>query len=287
VRHRGTFAGSLLLSAGLLAAVVAAPASASAHHPGLAPKGTKIATTVTNKYGRVLANTKGRVMYVHTTDKGSVSTCHAACLSFWPPVTSRVRPVAGKGVSVRHLARNAKGQVTYYGHPLYYFVSGKARGNASGEGEAHFFVVSTTGKAIKAPKKKPTKSAGPTGPAEVTTATAGATTVLATKAGRTLYALTNPTEMASFWCTGSCLTVWVPLLTKGAPTAGGSALTGDLSTVNRPDVGTQVTYNGYPVYRYTGDSAAGQDTGQGLFGPYYPTTLQYWYDVLPNGTLNM
>jgi predicted lipoprotein with Yx(FWY)xxD motif len=281
VRHRGKLAGSLLLSAGLLAAAVAAPALASSPHTGMAPKGTKIATTVTKKYGRIVANTRGRVMYVHTTDKGSVSTCRGACLSFWPRVTSKVKPVAGKDIRAKHLARNAKGQVTYYGHPLYYFVSGKARGNASGEGEAHFYVVSITGKAIKAPKK-PTKAAGPTGPAEVTTGMVGATEVLTSKNGHTLYAL-DPNELPSWSCTGTCTSVWLPLLTKGAPTAAGDAMASKLGTAKRPNGSFQVTYAGFPVYDYKPDTAAGQDKGQLAPGPY----LNYWYDLMPDGSFNI
>jgi predicted lipoprotein with Yx(FWY)xxD motif len=270
-----------------MAAGISAPALAATHHTSMSPKGTKIATTVTKKYGRILANTKGRVMYLHTTDKGSVSKCTGLCAGAWPKVTSKVKPVAGKGISAKHLKRNAKGQVLYFDHPLYYFASGKAKGNASGEGLADFFVVGTNGKGIR--HAKPAKSTGPTGPAEVNTAMVGSATVLVTKAGRTLYALTAPDEKTTFSCKASCLSNWVPLLTKGAPTAAGTASAGMLGTVSRSGIGTQVTYNGYPVYRFTGDSKAGQHNGQGDFGPdYVPPayTMQKWYDVLPSGTPN-
>ena len=181
MRHRGKIAGSLLLSAGLLAAVVSAPALASTHHSAMHPKGTKIATRATKKYGRVVANTKGRVMYRFLGDKTSVSHCNGACASIWPHVTSKGKPVAGTGISAKHLRRNAKGQVTYYGHPLYYFADGKSPGNTSGEGLNTFYVVGVHGAAIKTAKKKPAKAAGPTGPAVVTTGMAGGTEVITSK----------------------------------------------------------------------------------------------------------
>jgi predicted lipoprotein with Yx(FWY)xxD motif len=280
VRNRATLAASILFSAGLMAAAVSAPALASTQHRTTHPKGTTISTRVTPKFGRILANTKGRVMYLHTTDQRTVSTCTGVCASAWPKVTSKAKPLAAKGVSAKHLARNKKGQVTYYGHPLYYFVGS----GASGEGEASFFVVSTTGKAVH-PKKATKPGTGATGAAEVTTGMAGGTTVITTKAGRTLYALGVFAEnTGTFWCTAACVHTWIPLLTKGTPTAAGDAMQSDLKFVKRAGIGDQVTYNGYPVYRYKGDTAAGQDNGEGLAGPY--ANGQVWNDVTPAGALN-
>ena len=120
----------------------------------------------------------------------------------------------------------------------------------------------------------------------MTTGTVGSshTEVITSRNGHTLYALTNPDETAGFWCGGSCLRVWVPLLTKGAPTAGGDAQAAKLGTISHPGAGRQVTYNGFPVYDYTGDTAAGQDSGEGLTGPY--GLGQTWDDLTPAGAFN-
>jgi predicted lipoprotein with Yx(FWY)xxD motif len=228
-------------------------------------------------------------MYVHTTDKGTVSKCSGVCASAWPKVMSKGKPDPGKDIKGKHLKRNAKGQVTYYGHPLYYFASDTAPGKITGEGLVHFFVVSTSGKVIKKPIKKTKPTTGPTGPAEVTTGMVGKVEVLTTKTGRTLYALDSPTEASKLYCKGACLTNWLPLLTKGAPTAGGDADAGMLATITRSGLGTQVTYNGLPVYSFTGDTAAGQASGEMDFGPLYsvpPYTLQYWYDLTPAGAFH-
>jgi len=39
--------------------------------------------------------------------------------------------------------------------------------------------------------------------------------------------------------------------------------------ITRPGGVRQVTINGYPVYRYAGDKAPGQDTGNGIEGAWH------------------
>jgi predicted lipoprotein with Yx(FWY)xxD motif len=282
MRHRGQLAATILLATSVAAAAGTLPALASAHH-----EGAEISTHRTT-LGRVLSNPKGRVMYVFLGDGKKVSHCNGACASVWPHVTSKGKPRAADGVRAGHLSRTSKGQVTYYGRPLYFFATGKKPGTVSGEGLNRFYVVGPNGKPVK-PKKKTTKpTGGPTGPAEVTTGTVETSTeVLTSSNGHTLYALSNPDERTTYWCSGGCLSVWIPLLTKGTPKAAGDAQSSLLGTVTRAGVGTQVTYNGYPLYDFKPDTAAGQDNGEGLFGPYYPTQLQYWYDLTPSGSFNL
>jgi predicted lipoprotein with Yx(FWY)xxD motif len=290
VRHRGKLAGSLLLSAGLLTAAISAPALATTHHKA-AHKGIKIATRTTKSYGKVVANTKGRVMYVFTTDGTSkVSHCNGACASAWPHVMSKAKPIAGKGISAKHLGRTKKGQVTYYGRPLYYFASTTKPGSTSGEGLNKFYVISNTGKVVKHKKKTgPTGPTGPSGPATVSTGDVGASIEVLTNAadGHTLYALSDPDETTQFWCNGSCLSFWVPLQTKGTPLVSGDAQSPMIGMKVHANGFDQVTYNGYPLYEYVGDTASGQDTGEGLTGPYDPpATGQRWYDLTPAGAFN-
>lgn len=283
MRHRGTLAASVLLTAGLLATAGPGSAIASTHSHH---KGTEIASVKTKKLGRVVSNSKGRVMYIFSHDGHKVSHCSGVCATAWPKVKSTSKPRAEDGISAKHLSRTKKGQVTYYGHPLYYFASSTKKGSTSGENVAGFFVLSTHGKVVK-PKKK-TKPKGPTGPAEISTGSVKSTTVLTNGAGRTVYALFDPSETtSSLDCTGACLGVWLPVLTKGTPTSGGSANAAMIGTFTRSGVGTQVTYNGLPLYTYSGDSKSGQGTGEGVFGPKYPPTFQYWYDVTPAGAPNV
>ena len=92
----------------------------------------------------------------------------------------------------------------------------------------------------------------------------GVGTVLVDSGGFTLYHLQGETT-SNLKCTGSCPSIWPPLLdNSGAKPTGGASVTGTLSTFSLPDGGTQVAYNGMPLHTFTGDSAPGQASGQGV-----------------------
>lgn len=85
-------------------------------------------------------------------------------------------------------------------------------------------------------------------------------TVLTTTKGRTLYSL-SVEKNGKFICTGSCLSVWHPLMVPAGVRPVGPV---KLGTVERPEGGTQVTYKGRPLYRFGGDTKAGQANGEGI-----------------------
>ena len=122
----------------------------------------------------------------------------------------------------------------------------------------------------------PTANTGAGGGVAVLTVNTGDTeaagTVLVNAEGLTLYHL--KTESASnIQCTGSCTATWPPLLFTGPGDAtGGVHVTGTLSTIARPDSGKQVTYNGLPLYTYSGDSKPGEANGQGIENAWYAVT---------------
>jgi predicted lipoprotein with Yx(FWY)xxD motif len=93
----------------------------------------------------------------------------------------------------------------------------------------------------------------------VTAKTIGGQQVLVDSKGMTLYwfAIDTPTKSN---CTGSCLTYWPPV--KGPVTAG-SGVTGTLGTITGSTGTKQATYLGHPLYTYVGDSAPGQNKGNG------------------------
>ena len=103
------------------------------------------------------------------------------------------------------------------------------------------------------------------GPA-IMTATVGSqgTLIVAGANGMTVYTFTKDVaNSGSCACTGGCLTKW-PALTvpAGSTPAGGSDITGKLGTITRADDGSaQVTYNGLPLYFYSGDKAPGDSNG--------------------------
>ncbi len=96
------------------------------------------------------------------------------------------------------------------------------------------------------------------------------TTILVDQNGRTLYHITSD-KGGHISCSGACASIWPPLLVpKGTkPTAGPGIAKSKLGTVRRPDGRIQVTYAGLTLYRYSGDSKAGQAKGEGFEKLWY------------------
>src|SRR5690349_17039739 len=87
--------------------------------------------------------------------------------------------------------------------------------------------------------------------------------VLVDSNGRTLY-LFGADKGSKSACSGACAANWPPLIARGAATAGTGAKASLVSTSTRSDGQKQVTYNGHPVYLFTGDQKAGDTNGQGI-----------------------
>lgn len=90
------------------------------------------------------------------------------------------------------------------------------------------------------------------------------TVLVAGSNGMTVYSFSKDIkDSGTSACTGGCITKW-PALTVAAgvtPTAG-TGVTGTLATITRPDDGKlQVTYNGLPLYFFSGNSAPGDGNG--------------------------
>ena len=140
---------SSLSSNGTTAAPAASSATAQPSTPAAAASASSgmAATTIDLQSAsgiddKFLADGQGRALYLFEADKGSTSTCTGACASAWPPVTASAMPMAGGGVSQSLLgtAKRADGteQLTYNGHPLYYFSADTGSGMAKGQGVKAF-----------------------------------------------------------------------------------------------------------------------------------------------------
>jgi len=92
------------------------------------------------------------------------------------------------------------------------------------------------------------------------TAKIGGATVLTNAKGFTVYWFAPDTSTKSN-CNGSCARYWPPV--KGPVTAG-PGVTGKLTVITRSSGSKQAAYNGHPLYTYVGDTAPGQDKGNGL-----------------------
>src|SRR5204863_4535656 len=89
--------------------------------------------------------------------------------------------------------------------------------------------------------------------------------ILVDAQGKTLYLFEQDTSKTSA-CTGTCIATWPALTTTGSPTAGAGLNASLLGTAKQTDGSNQVTYNGHLLYLFTGDTNAGDVTGEGLEG---------------------
>jgi predicted lipoprotein with Yx(FWY)xxD motif len=115
----------------------AAPAGSSA--AGSAPSASSV--TVKTQHGpggSYLAGTSGRALYLFASDTSSTSSCTGACAMDWPPLTTKDSVVASDGVIGSDIATitrpDGTKQVTYAGHPLYYYAGDSEAGQTNGQG---------------------------------------------------------------------------------------------------------------------------------------------------------
>jgi predicted lipoprotein with Yx(FWY)xxD motif len=105
--------------------------------------------------GNTLVDGNGRALYLFRADKPNHSTLSRAGFAVWPVFGSSRTPHSTAGVSAAHIATirsDGRSQVTYYGHPLYYYVGDKGPGEVKGQGLTEFgalwYVLSPNGHAI-------------------------------------------------------------------------------------------------------------------------------------------
>jgi len=145
-----------LLAAFAASAVVASIVSAFALAGVAQTTGGAKVNLATSRFGRILVDSKGITLYDFVKDKGTTSVCYGACAALWPPLFTKGKPVAGPGVRASLLGttkrKDGKLEVTYGGHPLYYFVSDRKPGQTTGQGVNQFggpwWVISAAGKEI-------------------------------------------------------------------------------------------------------------------------------------------
>jgi predicted lipoprotein with Yx(FWY)xxD motif len=116
-----------------------------------------LVTSKQHKLGTILgAGPKRLTVYLYEADKASTSSCSGPCAAVWPPVTTTGNTkVAGTALAADlGTIRRSDGttQVTYKGHPLYYYAKDGDAGDAYGQGlksfGADWYVLAPTGKKV-------------------------------------------------------------------------------------------------------------------------------------------
>jgi predicted lipoprotein with Yx(FWY)xxD motif len=240
-------------------------------------------TTEASPNGIVLSSPTAsgtRTLYLLTSDTPRSSVCTAAggCDALWPPLLTNGPVRAGTGASRGLIGaiRRSDGtlQVTYRGHPVYFFALDLAAGAAAGE---------TNGEHIEdpAPVDGVWYTVLPNGRPEPGTATiqsesSGGRNILADAGAvngaiSTLYAFSADAPTQSH-CAGQCARIWPPVLTQSAPAAAGKASGSLLGVIQRADGTFQVTYDGHPLYYFAHALDSGTEgNGVTAFGGTFNT----------------
>jgi predicted lipoprotein with Yx(FWY)xxD motif len=119
-------------------ATSAAPSPGAASPGGQAAVGVATIKTAHTSRGTVLTDGKGITVYLFEKDTGATSSCYGTCAAAWPPVLTAGTPLAAGGAQSALLGTTTrtggKTQVTYAGHPLYYFSASVKPGQVNGQG---------------------------------------------------------------------------------------------------------------------------------------------------------
>ena len=149
----------------------AGPSTATAPGSGTPASGRLGAAAL--KPGNALVDGGGRALYLFEADTGTTSTCSGPCVQVWPPLlTAGGAPATTDGVQAGLVASSPRAdgttQVTYNGHPLYYFAGDKEPGDVRGQGIDNFgggwYVVTPAGGKIDSDDPMPATPAPASAP---------------------------------------------------------------------------------------------------------------------------
>jgi predicted lipoprotein with Yx(FWY)xxD motif len=142
-------------SASSSAASSSAPSSSATSAAGTSSSAATVDVRTSNGKS-FLTDSSGRALYLWTPDTKTQSMCSGPCATAWPPLTVKGAPTAGTGVTASDLSTISRSdgtkEVTYAGHPLYYFAGDKAAGQTNGEASngfgAPWYLVAPSGNQI-------------------------------------------------------------------------------------------------------------------------------------------
>lgn len=150
--------GSPSASGGPSSTPPATTSSAAASGSSGAAGAGLVLKTMKGSAGIWLTDSSGRTLYLYTKDKGTTSTCYNTCANLWPPLeTTGSVTVTGQFTSQKDVGTTTRTdgskQVTYGGHPLYYYKSDTAPGQIAGQGVGGvWFLIGPVGNVMNGKK---------------------------------------------------------------------------------------------------------------------------------------
>ncbi len=156
----------------------ASPSQPSTPPASSAPSAVTVETHV-GPLGTYLTDGSGRTLYMFASDTSTSSTCSGSCASAWPPVISSGSPSVSGGAVSASLTTITRSdgtkQLSYGGHPLYYYVADTSAGDVLGEGSdgfgAKWWVLAPSGQPIESAAGSGASSTSPSSSASSTAST--------------------------------------------------------------------------------------------------------------------
>jgi predicted lipoprotein with Yx(FWY)xxD motif len=162
--RRSWRAGAAALAAGLMLAACGSSGGSGGGSTAAAGGGSTSAgaggssvtvATRSGPLGSYLTDGSGMTLYLFASDTSAKSTCSGPCLTYWPPLMGKAK--AGSGATASKLGTitgtNGKPQVTYAGHPLYYYAGDAKAGDTTGQGStnsgAKWWILAPSGQPIE------------------------------------------------------------------------------------------------------------------------------------------
>lgn len=233
----------------------------------------QLAVSAQAKLGNVVTDGAGLTLYRFDDDLAEPPTtnCAGDCAKSWPPVPADDAK-AGAGIDEALLGsvtrEDGTRQLTVAGWPAYRYAKDTAAGQTNGQGVAgSWYALAPNGKKAAPAADLPGLSVRED---------AGLGDIVVDRNGRTVYRFLKdeawPKSKSA--CAGACLEKWPAVAPVAAADTKGVQKKG-LMGFTRPDGTKQMTVNCWPVYTFSGDTAAGDTNGQGVGGT--------WYAVAPDG----
>lgn len=158
------------------AATPSAGSSGAGSSSAASPSASAMTATITThagSAGQFLTDSSGKTVYLFAADGMNKSNCSGACASAWPPVPAKGSLTASGGAMTSDLGSISRAdgtkQVTYKGHPLYYFAGDSGAGQTHGQGVdgfgAKWYVLAPSGTQITGTETASAPSAPASSPA--------------------------------------------------------------------------------------------------------------------------
>jgi predicted lipoprotein with Yx(FWY)xxD motif len=112
-----------------------------------------------SRYGRIVVDGSGRALYLFDIERDATPRCYDACAVSWPPLRATTASTSDPQLSQALIGvanrKDGSRQVTYNGHPLYYYIGDRAPGEIKCQAVIEYgggwYVVDIRGNRITAP----------------------------------------------------------------------------------------------------------------------------------------